>query len=158
MPSRRKNQFLCQMRIEKPDRLLRYEPNRRAARAWALAASTSRFRGEAVVTRDPSRLEEARVTSSTARLNAFWFAADGLANPLIFLTNCRAAIRISSSIAGGSKLNRVLIFLHTSLTSHHRTATARLRVAPCPLFLLVLPTGGDSIGCSPISHDRFFAL
>jgi hypothetical protein len=120
-----------------------YEPNRRTARAWALAASTSRFRGDAVVTKAPSRVEEAWVTSSTARLKAFWFAADGLANPLIFLRNCRAAIRISAPVAGGSKLYRFLIFLHTSLTSRHRIAA-------------VLRMGGDSIGCSLISHDRFF--
>ncbi len=101
----------------KPDRLLRYEPNRRTARAWALAASISRFRGDAVVTMEPSRVEEARVISSTARLNAFRFAAEGSTNPVIFRTNCRAAIRISSPVAGGSKLYRVLIFLHTLLTS-----------------------------------------
>src|SRR5436309_3318628 len=35
-----------------------------------------------------------------------------LVNPLIFLTNCREAARISWSVAGGSKLKRVLMFLH----------------------------------------------
>lgn|SRR5271157_1986437 len=47
-------------------RLFRYEPNLRTARAWALAASTLRFLGEAVVTSEPSRVEEACATSSTA--------------------------------------------------------------------------------------------
>jgi hypothetical protein len=42
---------------------------------------------------------------------------EGLANPLIFLTNCRAAARISSAVAIGSKLYSVLMFLHTLLTS-----------------------------------------
>jgi len=41
-------------------------------------------------------------------------AFDGLLNPLIFLTNCNEAARISSSVAGGAKLNSVLIFLHIS--------------------------------------------
>jgi hypothetical protein len=45
-------------------------------------------------------------------------ARDGLLKPLIFLTNCSEAARISSSVAGGSKLNNVLMFLH-------------MRVAPC---------------------------
>ena len=94
-----------------------YEPNLRVARAWALAASTSRFRGEAVVTSELSSLEDAFATSSTARLNAFSFAVDGLANPLTFLTNWSAAARISSSVAGGSKLYSILMFLHTLLAS-----------------------------------------
>lgn len=81
-----------------------YGPNLRRARAWALAASTSRLLGDAVVTSESSRVEEARATSSTARVNASSFAADGVAEPLIFLTNWRVAARISSSLAGGSKL------------------------------------------------------
>jgi hypothetical protein len=39
-------------------------------------------------------------------------AADGLALPLIFRTNCKAAARISSSVTGGSKLDKGLMFLH----------------------------------------------
>jgi hypothetical protein len=35
--------------------------------------------------------------------------------PLIFLTNCKDAAWISSSVAGGSKLKSVLMFLHTSV-------------------------------------------
>src|SRR5215217_1258201 len=56
--------------------------------------------------------------SSTAALKAPSLARDGLLKPLIFLTNCSDAARISSSVAGGSKLNNVLMFLH-------------MRVAPC---------------------------
>jgi hypothetical protein len=55
---------------------------------------------------------DACAISSTARLNAASFAADGLALPLIFRTNCKAAARISSSVTGGSKLHKVLMFLH----------------------------------------------
>lgn len=43
-----------------------YGPNRRTARPQALAASTSRFLGEAVVTNLPIRLVDAREISSTA--------------------------------------------------------------------------------------------
>jgi hypothetical protein len=41
-----------------------------------------------------------------------------LLKPLIFLTNCSDAAWISSYVAGGAKLNNVLMFLH-------------MRVAPC---------------------------
>jgi hypothetical protein len=40
------------------------------------------------------------------------FAFDGLLKPVIFLTNWRAAARTSSSVTGGLKLKRVLMFLH----------------------------------------------
>ena len=89
-----------------------------------LRASVSRFLGRAVVTSEPSRARDAAATSSTARANAASFATEGAADPLIFLTYCRAAARISSSVAGGSKLYSVLMFLHTSLTS-------RFRPRPC---------------------------
>ena len=91
---------------------LHYVPNLRTARARALAASTSRFLGDVVVTSELSNVDDAFATSAAARLNAFSFAADGLANPLIFLTYCRAAAWISSVVAGGSKLYSVLMFLH----------------------------------------------
>jgi len=52
------------------------------------------------------------VMFSTAARNAPSFALDGLLRPLIFLTNCSDAARISSSVTGGSKLKRVLIFRH----------------------------------------------
>lgn len=63
-------------------------------------------------------------TSSTAARNRVSFALDGLVKPQIFLTNWREAARISSSVAGGSKLKRVLIFLH---------------IAHAPINLTVLP-------------------
>lgn len=56
-----------------------------------------------------------RATSSTASWNAASFAREGRLNPLIFRTNCREAARISSSVTGGSKLNRTLMFRHTFL-------------------------------------------
>src|SRR4051812_20335181 len=37
---------------------------------------------------------------------------EGAVKPLILRTNCSDAARISSSVAGGSKLNRVLMFRH----------------------------------------------
>jgi hypothetical protein len=90
-----------------------HAPNLSAARAFAFAASSSRFFGGAVVSRERSSLLEMPTTSSTAAENASSFALDGLLNPLIFLTNCREAARTSSSVTGGSKLNSVLMFLHT---------------------------------------------
>jgi hypothetical protein len=53
-----------------------------------------------------------RHTSSTARSKAGSFAFDGAVNPLSFRTNCREAARISSSVAGGSKLKSVLMLRH----------------------------------------------
>lgn len=50
--------------------------------------------------------------SSTALKNDASLALEGLLNPVIFLTNWSAADWISSSVMGGSKLKRVLIFLH----------------------------------------------
>jgi hypothetical protein len=40
---------------------------------------------------------------------------DGLLNPLIFRTNCRAAARTSSSVAGGLKLNKIFMLRHMGL-------------------------------------------
>lgn len=86
--------------------------NRSAARAFALAASSSRFLGGALVSIATSNLAEAAATSSTASLNAASFAFEGLVVPLILRTYCSAAARISCSVTGGSKLKRVRIFLH----------------------------------------------
>src|SRR4029079_6184349 len=85
-------------------------PYRSAVRARALAASTSRSLGGAVVTSAPSRWAVAWATSSTARSKASWFAADGLVVPLTLRTYCRAAARISSVVAGGAEvfMGRVL--------------------------------------------------
>src|SRR6185503_5856344 len=60
-------------------------------------------------------LDAAAVTSTTARLNASSFALDGLLKPLSLRTNCKAEARISASVAGGSKLNSVLMLRHMSL-------------------------------------------
>ena len=62
-------------------------------------------------------MRAAAATSSTARSNAAAFAFDGALKPLSFLTNCNDASRISASVAGGSKLKSVRIFLHV-MVSH----------------------------------------
>ena len=86
--------------------------NRRRLRSRAFACSVSRsFDGE-FVTSDASNFLEAIVISSMAISKASAFAADGLLNPPNFLTNCTAAARISSSVAGGAKLCNCLIFRH----------------------------------------------
>src|SRR5262245_59119262 len=51
-------------------------------------------------------------TSSTARLNAGSLLFDGAVKPDSLRTNCSDAARTSSSVAGGSKLNSVLMLLH----------------------------------------------
>src|ERR1019366_3821452 len=58
------------------------------------------------------RRHAAAVTSSTAALKAASFTRDGRAVPLSFRTNWSADARISSSVAGGSKFARVLMFRH----------------------------------------------
>ena len=104
-------------RIQQPVRIVLQSPNRAAARAFALAASSSRFFGGAVVSRDRSRRVEAAATSSMACKNAASFDFEGFVNPLIFLTNCSDAAWISSSETDGSKLNNVLIFRHIYLAN-----------------------------------------
>src|SRR4030081_966485 len=91
-----------------------YLANRCAKRSRALAASTSRYLGGAVVSKEPRRLLEIAVIPSTAARNAASFVFDGLLKPLTFRTNCREAARISSSVTGGAKLKRILIFRHMS--------------------------------------------
>jgi len=53
-------------------------------------------------------------TSSTARANAASLAFDGFCVPLTLRTYWSAPARTSSSVAGGSKLWRVLMFRHMS--------------------------------------------
>src|SRR5687767_9431409 len=72
----------------------------------------SRLRGGAFVFSDAMSRFAASVTSSTARLNAASFALEGRVAPLSLRTNCSADARISSSVAGGSKLASVLMFRH----------------------------------------------
>ena len=86
--------------------------NRAADRAFARAASTSRSFGSGSVTSDARSRRAAPATSSTARSNAAPFAFDGRVNPLTVRTNWSEAFRISSSVAGGSKLKSVRTFLH----------------------------------------------
>src|SRR6476646_5525097 len=64
-----------------------YVPNLSAARARALAASSSRFLGGAVVSSERSRRFEIAAISSIAVWNAASLALDGLLKPVIFLTN-----------------------------------------------------------------------
>jgi hypothetical protein len=93
----------------------RYLANRCAKRSRALAASTSRYLGGALVSREARRLLEIAVTASTAARNAASFAFDGLLKPLTFRTNCNEAARISSSVTGGEKLKRIFMFRHISV-------------------------------------------
>src|SRR5688500_11142050 len=62
-----------------------------------------------------------RVTSSTALSKTSSLAFDGAVNPLSLRTNCSDAARTSSSVAGGSKLNSVLMLLHMA----HRSGVVR---------------------------------
>jgi hypothetical protein len=101
----------CGGTIDGPERHTQ-APNRSAARAFAFAASSSRFLGGAFVSSECRRRVEIAATSSIAPKNAVSFAFDGLLKPLIFLTNWSEAARTSSAVTGGSKLKRVLIFRH----------------------------------------------
>src|SRR5216684_27653 len=65
--------------------------NLTTARAFAFAASSSRFLGDALVSREWMRRVETSAISSTAARNAASLARDGLLKPLIFLTNWRDA-------------------------------------------------------------------
>ena len=68
--------------------------------------------GGALVTSCSSRSLVTAATASTASSKASALAWDGLVEPLILRTYCRAEAWISSSVAGGSKLWRVRMFLH----------------------------------------------
>src|SRR5947207_2102907 len=68
---------------------------RRAALTRALAASTSRLRGEPLVTSEASSVWAALEICATAVSKASSFALEGLVKPLIFRTNWREALRIS---------------------------------------------------------------
>ena len=94
--------------------------NRCALRRRALAASTSRYLGGALVSKEWRSLLEIAAIPSTAAAKAASFALEGLLNPLTFLTNCSEAARISSSVTGGAKLKRVLMLRHISDSSMYR--------------------------------------
>ena len=87
-------------------------PKRSAERAFALAASSSRLFGGAVVSSEWRRRAQTDATSSMAWLKEASFALEGLLKPLIFRTNWIEASRISWSVTGGSKLKRILMFRH----------------------------------------------
>src|SRR5580765_5178390 len=87
-------------------------PNRSADRSFAAAATSSRLRGAALVDSESISRRATAAVSSIARSNAASFAFEGALNPLSLRTNCSDAARISSSVAGGSKLKRVLMFRH----------------------------------------------
>src|SRR5258705_10891597 len=111
-------------------------PNRSLDRSFAFSASISRSRAGAWVCSEISRRRAEAVTSATARSNASALACDGLLKPDSFLTNCSAEAWISSSVAGGSKLNRVLMLRHI-------------------YFLLVHPAPGSSPPPAPRTiHSR----
>src|SRR5215203_5609084 len=78
----------------------------------AFSASTSRSRTGAVVCSESSSRRAASETSVTARWNAAAFACDGALKPESLRTNCSAEARISSSLAGGAKLNSVRMLRH----------------------------------------------
>src|SRR5438034_8464556 len=92
-------------------------PNLSLDRCLAFSASISRSRAGACVCSEVSRRRAEAVTSATARSNASALACDGLLKPDSFLTNCSAEAWISSSVAGGSKLNSVLMLRHIFFSS-----------------------------------------
>ena len=88
---------------------------------------------------------EIAVILSTAARNAASFVFDGLLKPLTFRTNCREAARISSSVTGGEKLKRILIFRHMSMLSMFwdrlmRQGNRRASAMPRTLLLPISPT------------------
>src|SRR6185312_11932484 len=88
------------------------QPYLSRTRSRALSASTSRSRAGALVCSEVNSRRAASVTSATAWLKAASLACDGLPKPDSFRTYCNAEARISSSAAGGSKLNSVLMLRH----------------------------------------------
>src|SRR5262245_51821004 len=92
-------------------------PNRARDRSRAFSASTSRSRGGELVCSDASKRRALSETSETARLNASALACDGELKPDSFRTNCSAEAWISAWVAGGSKLNRVLMLRHMVFSS-----------------------------------------
>ncbi len=96
------------------------------------------------------RVAAAAEISSTARSNAAWLIFDGALKPLSLRTNCSEALWISSAVAGGSKLKRVLIFLHTSAallqtllrsSLHQRAGHHEADGLAQPLSLVLLQVG-----------------
>lgn len=91
-------------------------PNLAKARSLAFAAAASQFLLGAFVTSESINSRAMLATSSTVWLKTASFAFEGFVNPLSFLTNCSDDAWISSFVAGGSKLNSVLIFRHIRIS------------------------------------------
>src|SRR6185369_13719943 len=120
----------CINRADSASCEVNHVPKRIRERSRAFSASTSRSRAGALVCSDASRRRALSETSETARLKASVFACDGELNPESLRTNCSAEAWISACVAGGSKLNRVLMLRHISLSSapivdQGRTASAK---------------------------------
>ena len=112
MPVRKVPAQIVESHAKTESRSNHHFENLNAARARALAASSARFRGAALVSRELRRLLQTAATWSTAARNAASLVLEGWLKPLTFLTNWSEAARISSSVVEGEKLNSVLIFLH----------------------------------------------
>jgi hypothetical protein len=104
---------------------------RAAARARALRASTSRSRGGVLATSKSSNSCAASATRSTARPKAGSLAFEGRVKPQSLRTNWSEAARISSSVAGGWKLCRVLMLRHMRSPGNGGTSSTGARPMPC---------------------------
>src|SRR5690348_1206620 len=102
------------------------QANLALARSRAFIASVSRFFAGLAVDSESSSRRAASLTSSTARSNATSLACDGWVKPDSLRTNCKAEARISSSVAGGSKLNSVRILRHIGFYSFRQQVGLRL--------------------------------
>ncbi|TCU14080.1 hypothetical protein EV132_110157 [Rhizobium sullae] len=98
--------------------------NRVAVLARAFAASSSRSRGGCEVSSETSSSRAHAAIEPTARSNAASLRFDGLLVPLSFRTNCSAASWISWSVAGGSKLNKVLMFRHMTCSQSSSSSSS----------------------------------
>src|SRR5260370_13791750 len=87
-------------------------PNLSRERSLAFSPSVFRSRARACGCSDARRPVAEAVTSATARSKAGALACEGLLKPESLRTNCSAEAWISSSVAGGSKLNSVLMLRH----------------------------------------------
>src|SRR3954447_13511961 len=112
----------------------RSHPNLSFDRSLAFSASVPRSRAGAWVCNEVSSRCAAEVTSATARSNASAFACEGLLKPDSLRTNCSADACTSSSVAGGSKLNSVLMFRHIDCFSLFARA-----LILAPALWLILP-------------------
>src|ERR1700687_4581372 len=81
-------------------------------RSRAFSASMARSRAGAWVCKDASSFRAAAETSAAAQSKPATLAFDGVLKPESLRTNCTAEAWISSSVAGGSKLNSVLMLRH----------------------------------------------